>query len=208
MSTLLKNSIIKELNAVQWSNEDSSVNSDKSFEAIITGISNYIQSEYTFTGTYTAIQATVPSPTPYPPSGLGTSTHSLSVIDTTWLNIFKNSVRTGVSTGGIQRMFQGIQTMLLGTVQATISTLTPTFTIFPPFDTPLIPVVFPSILAFGTPCSLEIASTKPATMNDAWTILAKYIQQGLNINIVPPIPVSGMLAFPITGLVTSILRFN
>ena len=203
MSTLLKNSIIKELNAVQWSNEDSSVNSDKSFEAIITGISNYIQDNNTITGFYVGSHLTVP-PTPI----AGSTTHNLSVVDTTWLNIFKTYIRTGVASGGIQRMFTAIQTLLVGTVFVTLETADTFISLLPPQGTVVAPVIFPSVSLFGTPCALEISSTKVATRDEVWAILATYIQQSLNVNIIPPIPFSGTIVSPATAITTSTLVFS
>lgn len=206
MSTILKNEIIKQLNAINWSNEDSTVNSDRTFEAIITGIYNYINENYIFNGTFAGVHSTTPTPTPV----IGTSTHSLHIINTSWLNTFKTIVRNGIVDNGVQRIFQGIQTMLLGNVQADITSLitVPPITVLPPLGTPLVPVVFPSIVSFGTPCQLEILGTKPKTKEDAWAIISKYIQQGLNINIVTPIPTSGVITFPTTGLTTGVLSFN
>lgn len=207
MSTLLKNSIIKELNNTQWSQDSASENSDKSFEAIINGIYNYMNdsSNYTFTGTYTGSHLTTPTPTPIS----GTTTHSLNITNSTWLNTFKNIVRNGVETGGIQRIFNGLQTILLGTVQADISSTTPILTTYlPPLNTPMVPVIFPSIASFGSPCTLEMLGRKPNNKEDVWEIFAKYIQLGLNINVISPIPFSGTLVSNVTAIATGILTFS
>ena len=209
MSTLLKTSIINKINAINWSQDSGTDNSDKSFEAIIDGIYEYMNtaSNRTFTGTFTGLQATTPSPTPV----TGTSTHTLHITNTTWLSTFKNIVRNGIATNGIQRMFQGIQTMLAGTVLADITSITsvpPGLVTLPPLGTPLVPVTFPAMLSFGTPCQLEIIGSKTANKEDAWGIMSKYIQQGLNVNVVPPMPTSGAITFPVTGLTTAFLVFN
>jgi len=206
MSVLLKNKIITELNAINWSNESSSDNSDKAFDAIITGIYNYINEDYTSTGVFTGIQATTPTPTPV----TGTSTHTLHIINSSWLSTFKTTVRNGISTGGISRIFLGIQTMLLGSVQADITSLTsvpPAITVIPPLGTPVCPILFPSISTFGNICELEILGTKSNNKEDVWTIISKYIQQALNINVIPPIPTSGLITFPVTGMTNAILGF-
>jgi hypothetical protein len=200
MSTLLKNIIIDKLNATNWSNNSDNDNATKGFDAIIDGIYDYMNGgspNVTFTGSFTGIQATTPTPTPV----TGISTHTLHIVNTSWLNTFKTTVFNGVSTGGIQRIFQGIQTMLLGTVP-------PGLALLPPLGTPLVPVVFPSMVSFGIPCELEILGAKPTTKEDAWIIISKYIQQGLSINVVPPMPTSGVITFPVTGLTTGILVFN
>jgi hypothetical protein len=188
MSALLKNSILKELNSINWDQEDSDVNSDFAFQAIIDGIYNYMNdsSNITFTGVYSGLQLT-PIPTPI----TGTTTHALSIINTTWLDIFKTIVRSGVAIGGIQRIFLGINMMLLGTVLATLESATLFTTIVPPSGTPIMPIVFPSITSFGEPCNIEIQSRKPDTKEKAWEIIAKYIHLGLSINVVPPIPFTG-----------------
>lgn len=203
MSVILKNNILKELNAINWSQEDGTVNSDKAFEAIITGIYNYINENYTITGLYTGTHLTTPTPTPI----FGTSTHNLSIKNTSWLNTFKNIIRSGVSENGIQRIFTAIQTMLVGTVLATLETASTFTTTLPTMGTPVVPVVFPSITSFGTPCQLEIMGTKPKTKEDAWGIISRYIQQSLNINVIPPITFSGIIVSPATAITTSTLVF-
>jgi hypothetical protein len=206
MSTLLKNNIVKELNNIQWSNDNNQENSDKSFEAIIKGIYNYLTNNYTFTGTYTGSHLTTPTPTPIN----GTTTHQLHYgSESSYLNIFKTTVRSGVATGGILRIFQGIQLFLTGTVQASItSTAPPLATYLPPLNTPLVPVVFPAITSYGTPCEFEILGKKPNNKEDAFTIIAKYIQLGLNQNIVAPMAFSGTLVSSVTAVATGVLIFN
>lgn len=205
MSTLLKDRIIKKLDAISWSTDNADTNSDLSFQAIIEAISDYIQNDYTFNGTYTGIHATAPTPTPIN----GTSTHSLNVTDTTWLNICKNTIRNGVANAGLIRMFTAIQTMLVGTVLADITTLTPPLTTYiPPLGTPIVPVLFPTMSSFGIPCQAEVFSKRPDNKEEMWAIISKYIQQGLNINVAPPMPFSGTLVSGVTGVATGVLVFN
>jgi hypothetical protein len=149
MSTILKNKIIDKLDSIVWSNENAESNSDMAYNAIITAISDYIQNDYTFNGTYIGIHATAPSPTPI----TGSSINSIHVTDTTWLDVYKTTIRNGISSNGIIRMFSAIQTMLTGTILASITTLTPPLTTtVPPLNTPIVPVLFPSIISFGTIC--------------------------------------------------------
>ena len=207
MSTLLKNKIINELNAINWSNDDATVNSDKAFLAIITGIYDYINENYTITGTYVGTHL-LPTPQPI----FGTTTHLLSIVNTTWLNTYKNVVRNGIDSNGIQRIFTGIQSMLAGTVFATLESTTGTpkiidATILPVITIPVVPVVFPSISTFGNPCQTEILGSKPSTKELFWEILARYIQNALNINIIPPIPFSGVIASPATAITNSTMVF-
>ena len=176
-----------------------------SYNAIIEAISDYIQNEYTFNGTYIGIHATSPSPTPI----TGSSTHSLNVTDTTWLGIYKTTIRNGISSNGIIRMFAAIQTMLTGTILASITTLTPPLTtVVPPLETPIVPVLFPSMVSFGSICQTEIFNKRPNNKEEVWEIISKYIQQGLNLNVVPPMVFGGTLISGVTGTATAILVFN
>jgi hypothetical protein len=205
MSILLKNKIIDKLDSIVWSTESAESNSDMAYNAIITAISDYIKNEYTFNGTYIGIHATTPSPTPI----TGSSTNSIHVTDTTWLDIYKTTIRNGISSNGIIRMFSAIQTMLTGTILASITTLTPPLTTtVPPLNTPIVPVLFPSIISFGTICQTEIFNKKPNNKEDTWEIISKYIQQGLNLNVVPPMMFGGTLVSGVTGTVTTLLVFN
>lgn len=206
MSTLLKNKILKELDNVQWSQDSAQENSDLSFEAIINGIFDYINSDYTIVGNSTGLITP-----PVPPSPLSfPTTHDLLVTSTSWLNTFKTTVRTGIATGGIQRMFLGIQTMLLGTVQIRFTAIpSPLVSIVPPINTPAMVVLFPSIASFGSSCAIEINGKKPNNINDVWTIISKYIQQALNINIISPIPTAGAtVGASYTGVTATVLSFS
>jgi hypothetical protein len=205
MSIILKNKIIDKLDSIVWSTENAESNSDMSYNAIIEAISDYIQNEYTFNGTYIGIHATSPSPTPI----TGSSTHSLNVTDTTWLGIYKTTIRNGISSNGIIRMFAAIQTMLTGTILASITTLTPPLTtVVPPLETPIVPVLFPSMVSFGSICQTEIFNKRPNNKEEVWEIISKYIQQGLNLNVVPPMVFGGTLISGVTGTATAILVFN
>jgi len=206
MSVLLKDKIIKELNAVQYDQEDNNANADAGFEAIMNGLYDYLDTNYTFTGTVAGTHNTPPTPVPY----VGTTTLQLHLgPKATYLDTFKTIVKSGLPDNGNQRIFQAISVMLAGTVQASFKTLPTTYvSLIPGLNIPMVPVIFPSMVSFGSPAQLEILGSKPPTKEEYWTIVAKYIQQGLNVNVVPPIPTNGTIVSPATALTTGILVYN
>jgi hypothetical protein len=54
----------------------------------------------------------------------------------------------------------------------------------------------------------EIFNKRPNNKEDTWEIISKYIQQGLNLNVVPPMMFGGTLVSGVTGTVSALLVFD
>lgn len=220
MSTVLKNSILKEINAISFDTSANDVNMDRSIVAITTGINNYILNEHSF-----SLQQTVGiiiNPLPATPTqvkepltaSLFTSTHSLDTFQTFWNTI----VRNGLPENGIQRIFQAISSYLMTPpYQVTLDVgggqVT---TLIPPSPTPLVPVVFPTMVIQGITCQNQIQNTTFKDLNGEeakdkfWEIMTNHIHIALTANVIPPIPTAGLniAGLPYTGITTCILTFN
>lgn len=209
MSNTLKNYILKEIDAISWDTTEGADNSDVTHEAIITGFYNYLTTEYIITGTLVGTATQPLTPIPW----AGNTTHKLSVTGTPggYLNIWKPIVKSGVASGGISRMFTALQSILsTPPIMLTIDTLTDVpsvipATIVPPLKVPAMPVVFPSMVSFGSPCQSEMMGSKPTDRDEAWSIIAKWIHTGLGIHTIPPIPTNGVQpnGFPAVGVTTA-----
>jgi len=207
MSVLLKDRIIKELEAVQYVQEDFEANADAGLEAVMNGLYDYLNEDYSFTGITVGTHNKPPNPDPL----IGVTTVHSVILGSkdSYLSTFKTLVKNGLPNGGIQRIFQAIALMLTGTVQASFKSLPTSFvSVIPGLDIPMVPILFPSMASFGTPAELEVMGSKPPDKEKYWDLIAKYIQQGLNVNVVPPIPTNGVIVSPATGITTGVLVYN
>lgn len=199
MSAILKQKILDKLDAIEFSTEEENNNADKGTQAIIDALIDYISNDFTpITGVVVGIDATAPSPTPVG----GSSTHNLLVQSGTWFDTWKGTINTGVDVGTTIRMFTALQTMITGTISLSLETAGAVTVIAPPPD-PVIasPVTFPAMASFGSVCEAELLKTK-GDRDTSWGIVAKYIHKGLNINVAPPIILSGTLISSVTGTAT------
>ena len=221
MSTILKDSILKEINSISFDSDSNDVNIDRSTDAIINGINNYILNEHTFSTKITNGLYFPPLPaTPVVVSEnlsaeLLTSTHTISNFKTFWNNIVKN----GIAENGIQRIFQAISSYLMTPpYQVTLNIdVGPNITaLIPPYPTPLVPVIFPTMVIQGITCQNEIMNTTFKDLNveqvkdKYWEIMSSHIHTALMSNVIAPIPTAGLAlgSFPYTGITTCVLTFN
>lgn len=220
MSTILKNIILDNFKNNQWDTSNPENNSFKSIEIVVDSIIEYIHNNYTITA-ITNGSYVVPNGTVIPVMGESLKSDVYKILKTrdSFIEIWKNLVYTGVQSNSIQRMFQAINTWLLSpTYQVTLNVNNPISgvitSIIPP-ELPISPIIFPTMSTIGIICEKEITSTSfskntESSINECWTIVSKYIQRGLNENVIPPIPTSGLVtnSFPYIGTTTISLTFN
>jgi hypothetical protein len=220
MSTILKNIILDNFKNNQWDTSKPENNSFKSIEIVVDSIIEYIHNNYTITA-ITNGSYVVPIGTVIPVIGESLKSDIFKSLKTrdSFIEIWKNIVYTGLDVNGIQRMFQAINTWLLTPpYQVTLNVNSPISgvitSIIPP-QLPISPIIFPTMSTIGIICEKEMASTSFSkntenSISESWAIISKYIQRGLNENIIPPIPSSGLVAssLPYIGNTTITLTFN
>lgn len=216
MSTILKNSILNEINNVEYTSNDNETNSDRALNAIINGLYDYILNEHTFTiSNTTGAISTVPSPTPVVQEPV-TSTAQFNSKNLL-TQIFKLTTRTGIPTNVTQRMFTAISTWINSPPsKVSLTAIGPLLaSILPPSPLPHGVILFPTITLRGIAAELEILNTvydknSSNSKEKFWEIFSKHLNNALNENIIPPIPTTGLATsgFPYTGLSTLKLSFN
>ena len=219
MSTILKTKIIDGFKNNQWDTSNPENNSIKNIEVLVDSIIDYINTEHNITALTNGSYITPPSiPNPIVNESLKSTLYTSLKTRDSFIEIWEGLVYNGIPENAIRRMFQCISIWLTSPpYQVTLNVNSPITgfitSIIPP-DLPLVPVLFPSMVYQGIICENEILSKSFSNNSDEaieqlWIIVSKYIQNGLNSNVIVPIPTGGLVnTFPYMGITNITLSFN
>ena len=219
MSEILKNIILDKFENSEWDTTNAENHSSLSIDIITNSIIEYIRDNHILTAITNGTYSVPPTILPIVSEVLKSTLYIVDKTQSSFESIYLNTVYTRDSENGINRMFLAIQNWLQTPpyqVTLNINTL-PTgiiTTIIPP-NVPISPIIFPTMANMGIICQKEIRATSfPKDTKKAipllWKIVSKYIQRGLNQNVIPPIPTSGFVSgsFPYIGITNVTLSFS
>ena len=173
----LKDSVLTELSAINWPTVESSQWQDKSYQAIADGIFNYVDAVEANALVVCTATGTITPPVP-PSAYAGACSVSITYLTADALKtLLLASMNTGSSVPGtaILGMFSALGTWLVAPVMNVTGWVPESVGILSGVGV----AAYPLMAAQGAVCQSAMLGTKPATLDDSWTILETSLLVGL-----------------------------
>lgn len=175
----LQQSVMNEMDSVDWSNIDTSQYQDTGYTAMVTGIYNYLidMNNATLVTTVTGV-LTLPPPLAPIPAYTGSAESGLTFGTKDALKALVIEALNTATTDNVVALtafFTALSTWLLTTVVTITGWIPSSLGTLKGVGTAL----FPTMVIQGSLCSAQLLAETPTSKEESWLIMEKYIILGL-----------------------------